>query len=294
MTAGPLVSIVTPSFNQARYLGETLASVAAQDYPLVEMIVLDGGSSDGSVDLIADFARQHPGKVLWRSEPDGGQADAISRGLSMARGEIVAWLNSDDAYVFSGVLSQVVDAFAARPDAGVLYGDAAIISSDGRLLRIQCGHRFTYGRLLRGCYIVQPSVFMRRQVVAACPLNLKLNYALDYELWLRASLQFPFVYVPRLWAADRNHSERKILANRPALEAECRQILASCGQRFGFAYHALRMTDKAVYGLPGRLRGLAVMASLRRSRSDWAIPIRFEPPATALVKQLWTKNRYVR
>jgi glycosyltransferase involved in cell wall biosynthesis len=294
LTKGPLVSVVVPSYNQAQYLGDTLASIAAQDYQNVELIVMDGGSTDGSVELIADFARLHPGKVNWRSERDSGQADAINRGLAMARGEIIAWLNSDDAYLFAGVISQVVAAFADRPEAGVIYGDAAIISSDSRLLRIQCGHQFSYGHLLRGCFLIQPAVFMRRRVVEACPLDARLHYGLDYELWLRAARQFPFVYVPRLWAADRNYPERKILANRPALVAECELIMARYGQRPDAGLSALRMMDKIVYGLPGRLRGLAAMASLRGRRSDWAVPVRFEAPATALVKQLWTKNRDVR
>jgi hypothetical protein len=213
----------------------------------------------------------------------------------MADGDIVTWLNADDAYVFRRTLGEVVAAFQAHPDADVIYGDVAIISSDNRLLRVQCIAPFSYGRLLRGCYLSQPAVFWRRKVMMEERLDATLRFVMDYEYWLRLGRRYRFLYVPRLWAADRNHPSRKMLAHRQELIVEGHDVLRRCGQSFGVAYGLLRLGDKLRYGLPSRVRGLGIMLRLRRQSGEGlAIPLRHEALAIALVKQLWTKNRDVR
>ena len=128
----PLVSILTPSFNQRRWLVETLGSVARQTYPHLEHVVVDGGSTDGSIDLL----REGLPAGSWISEPDGGQSEALNKAFERSRGEVIGWLNSDDAYLFDDAVESVVEYFQANPGIDVVYGHAALVSETGRLLHV--------------------------------------------------------------------------------------------------------------------------------------------------------------
>jgi hypothetical protein len=187
-----LVSVVTPSFNQAPYLEYTLQSVQAQDYPAVEHLVVDGGSTDGSVEIIRRYAHR---LAWWVSEPDQGQAEAINKGMRRASGEIVAWLNSDDLYL-PGAISRAVAALQANPELGLVYGDAVTIDLQGRPL-----NRLTFGDwgmedLLHFRIICQPAVFMRRQVLEqAGYLDPSYHMMLDHHLWVRMAALAPIQYI---------------------------------------------------------------------------------------------------
>ena len=126
----PLVSIITPSYNQVQYLEDTIQSVIQQDYPNIEYFVVDGGSTDGSLEIIERYKNK---LAWWVSEPDQGQADAINKGFRKASGEIIAWLNSDDLYL-PGAISSAVELFHENPTSGVIYGDAVSADANGRLL----------------------------------------------------------------------------------------------------------------------------------------------------------------
>jgi glycosyltransferase involved in cell wall biosynthesis len=126
----PLVSVLTPSFNQAAWIGDNLASVACQTYPHIEHIVMDGGSTDGTAELLAAAGPA----VHWRSEPDSGQAHAINKAFSESRGEIIGWINSDDAYVDCRVIEDVVSYFERHPRVDVVYGHAAQVAADGAII----------------------------------------------------------------------------------------------------------------------------------------------------------------
>ncbi len=177
-----LVSVITPSYNQAAFLEDTLRSVLAQDYPHIEYIVVDGGSSDGSRAIISRYADR---LAWWVSEPDGGQAQAINKGMRQARGEVVAWLNSDDVYL-PGAVSRAAAAFQAQPHAGFVFGDALTVDAGGRPLSALRFGAWGLDELLRFRIICQPAVFMRRAVFEQVGgLDESYQFMLDHQLWLR-------------------------------------------------------------------------------------------------------------
>ena len=205
-----LVSIVTPSFNQAPYLEETLRSVAEQDYPSVEHIVLDGGSTDGSVEIIRHWAESHA--ISWHSGPDSGQADAIQRGVAMARGHIVGWLNSDDIYLDGRVLCDVVKLF--ERGAEMVTGGGWYLSESGKRLRhipVQ-PERIDHGQLLCSDSILQPATFIRRDLFLSSPIDTQLHYAFDWDLFIRLSARARFTPMHRDIAGYRLHATGKTVS----------------------------------------------------------------------------------
>jgi glycosyltransferase involved in cell wall biosynthesis len=219
----PLISIITPSFNQARYLEATLLSVLAQDYAPIEYIVVDGGSTDGSLGILQRFAGRLAG---WVSEPDSGQADAINKGFRMAKGEILAWLNSDDLYL-PGAVAEAVDALRRHPEAGMVYADGILIDEDGRLLDWHRYRAYDASDLLSFEVLLQPTVFMRRSALdAAGGLQTGYRLILDHDLWVRIAARFPIVHVPRFWAAERTHPEAKTMAAAAEFAEEARRLVA--------------------------------------------------------------------
>jgi glycosyltransferase involved in cell wall biosynthesis len=202
----PLVSIVTPSYNQGQFLEETILSVLNQDYPNIEYIIMDGGSTDGSVDIIRKYEDR---LAYWVSEPDKGQADAINKGWAMASGDILAWLNSDDLYV-PGAVRFAAIWLNEHSETGVMYGDLQCIDEFGNPLYMFPTKPFNYMDLLYRCFIPQPSTFMRSNVIDKTgPLDANLHMGLDYDLWLRAGLVTKLEYVPKLLSKFRIHQNMK-------------------------------------------------------------------------------------
>jgi glycosyltransferase involved in cell wall biosynthesis len=206
----PLVSIVTPSFNQAHYLEATIQSVLAQTYPNIEYIIVDGGSADGSREIIERYAHR---LAWWVSERDQGQTDAINKGFARAQGQILAWINSDDTYLPQAV-AEAAAFLQANPSVGLVYGDANLIDEAGGVLGPFPARQTDYRRLRQGyVHIPQQSAFFRadlwRQVG---PLDPSFYFAMDYDLWVRLAKAAPIRYHPRLWANFRLHSGGKSVA----------------------------------------------------------------------------------
>ncbi len=203
----PLVSIITPSYNQARFLEACICSVLEQDYPNIEYIIVDGGSKDGSVEIIEKYADR---LAWWVSEKDKGHADALNKGFARAKGEILAWLNSDDTY-YPGAVSDAVQTLLANPDVGMVYGDADITDADGKVIGRFASRQTDYRKLLRGSvHIPQATTFFRaglyRQVG---PLSLDFFFAFDYDLWVKLAKISRLLYVPHRWATFRLHEAGK-------------------------------------------------------------------------------------
>ena len=205
----PTVSIVTPSFNQARFLEATMQSVLAQDYPKIEYIVVDGGSNDGSIDIIERFADR---LAWWVSEPDQGQTDAINKGFEHATGDIFAWLNSDDTYE-AGAVSEAVAFMQENPKVGLVYGDANFIDADGNVIGQFNAQQTSLHRLQRGgVYIPQQSAFWRAKLWQEIgPLDPSFYFAMDYDLWVRLARVSEIRYTQQLWANFRLHGDAKTI-----------------------------------------------------------------------------------
>lgn len=199
-----LVSIVTPSYNQVEFIEETIKSVVSQDYPLIEYIIMDGGSTDGSVEIIKKYAKKYP-FIKWFSEKDNGQSDAINKGLKLCNGDIVAFLNSDDTY-YPYTIKKIVEYFANNKKIDIIYGEGEYIDKDGKEFERYNTLPFSRDLLKYLCFICQPTLFMRREVRERVGwFNEKLHTCLDYEYWIRASRDYFFGYIPYKLATSRMH-----------------------------------------------------------------------------------------
>lgn len=210
------ITVVTPSFNQGIYIRRTIESVLSQDIDDLEFIVMDGGSTDGTVDILKEYDK----RLIWRSEHDKGQADAVNKGIMEAHGDIIGWLNSDDIY-YPDAIKKVLDVFERNPEINVVYGNANHIREDDSVIEEYYTEDFDYERLKDVCFICQPSVFFRKKIVDKYGyLDEKLQYCMDYEYWLRLGKGEKFFRLDELLAGSRLYEDNKTLGNRRKVHEE--------------------------------------------------------------------------
>jgi glycosyltransferase involved in cell wall biosynthesis len=261
-----LVSIITPSYNQAPYLEQTIQSVLEQDYPHIEYIVVDGGSTDNSAEIIQKYADR---LAYWISERDSGQAEAINKGFARATGEIVAWLNSDDYYMLN-TISVAVRCFEQNPDVVMIYGDMLAVDGEGQTLNVLKYKQLSLEDLLCFQIIGQPSVFFRRSALEKTGrLEPSFHFMLDHHLWIRL-------------AAARYHPQAKNRARAAEFGREAFRVLDWAKKQPGLAKSVSRVKRRALasahrYDARYLLDGGQPMSALKA----WLRAL-FIHPATAL------------
>lgn len=229
----PKVSIVTPSFNQGQFIEKTILSVLAQDYPNLEYIVMDGGSTDSTQGLLANY-NSYIDKII--SEKDNGQSDAINRGFQICNGEILAYLNSDDCYVNKSVVSKVVQYFQEHPDVDVIYGQRYYIDEKGYFHFCYPTRPFSKTNLYLSCYIHQECTFWRKNIYdkAGSLVDPSFRFAMDYDLWLRfLKVGANFLAVGDVFGLFRAYENQKSIAQwqkygLPEIERVYKQYCDRC------------------------------------------------------------------
>jgi len=201
------ISVITVCLNAERFLADCLESVAAQGDSLFEHIIVDGGSTDSTVDIIREYAAADS-RIRWISEPDQGISDAMNKGVALATGDIVSHLNSDDYYAHPHVLSSVVDSFSSNPHYSWLTGGFTLVSEDGTWIRDVRARRYSFRRLVRGNILLHPSTFIKRDLFNAVGgFNVSISYCMDYDLFLRlGSVASPLV-VDKQLSCFRVHAD---------------------------------------------------------------------------------------
>ena len=248
----PRISVVTPSFNQGRYLERTIQSVLDQNYPNLEYIIIDGGSTDESVDIIKKY---DPHLAYWVSEPDAGQSNAINKGLTRATGTILAWLNSDDYYL-PGAFGAIAEASLAHPDAGVFVGIGEVVDTSGKCLyRVEAPPAIRLETLynwLDGGDFIQPSCFFRHTAWhAAGPLDASVHIAFDVDLWLRmAKTGCAFLTIDRLLSQALSHPNAKTTAFVNLMRVDCAIVVMRHGGECAARKHLEDMAMRLSWSEP--------------------------------------------
>lgn len=258
----PLVSIVTPCYNMAKYLPETIESVLTQDYPHIEYIVVDGGSTDGSLEIL----KRYKDRLRYVSGPDRGPSDAAYQGFRQAQGEILAWLNADDSYL-PGAVHTAAEYLQSHPTTDVVYGEGWWIDESGAIISRYPTLPFDAKILERDCFICQPAAFVRASAYRRCELDPEVNRSFDYDLWIRmAKAGFRFASIPEYLARSRMHAGAKTIYEREAVFHASMSLLK---RHYGyiplpwiFGYTAYRLDHRDQFFAPLRYSAWKYLASL--------------------------------
>jgi len=236
----PLISVITPSFNQGRFIEETIRSVLLQGYPNLEYIIIDGGSTDKTLEIIRKYEKWIS---FWVSEPDEGQADAVNKGWEKANGPILGWLNSDDIYA-SGAFYAVAHAWLEASEPLMIYGDAYSTDITLSPYKKKTMKGYSLKAMLSGKRMPQPSVFISKKLFSELgPLNQSLYYSLDFEYFLRAWLKpniEKYFYVPQVLAYSRRYADTKCQSGGSQRVEENFRILEMVWKRQLNAYHTYK------------------------------------------------------
>lgn len=225
----PKISIVTPSFNQGKYIEKTILSVIAQNYPNLEYIIIDGGSTDNSVEIIEKYEKY---LKYWVSESDRGQSHAINKGLAHATGDILGWLNSDD-YLTDHALETVAEMYRCNPNAGAYVGAGEFVNCEGKILKRKEPCNITQEvlyRWLEDYFVMQPSCFFSKKAwIAVKGLDESVHFAMDVDLWLKISKNFSFESTNKLLSRSLVHNEAKTKAYKSYCKVDTALVIIRNG-----------------------------------------------------------------
>jgi glycosyltransferase involved in cell wall biosynthesis len=276
----PLVTIITPCLNMESFIASTIESVLSQDYPNIEYILVDGGSTDRTAEVICGYVAQHPDKMRLIVEPDGGVAEALEKGLAAAKGEIFAYINADDTY-FPGAVRTAVHWLQSQPEVAGVYGNAYWIDGDGNRIGTYPTENFDRDSLSQSCYICQPSCFLRTALLRDLGgFNTEYQVAFDYELWLRLAQSHRLLKIDALLANSRMHRANKTLRQRTVgFEEASRALRRYQGYvpfRWAHSYASFLLDQRDQFFEPLRPSFTKFVFSLIvGTLLNWSSPVRF-------------------
>lgn len=270
MKEKPLISIITPSYNQGEFIEENILSIRCQDYPHFEHWIMDGASKDSTVSIIEKYQGTY--ELKWVSEPDKGQVDALNKGFARTTGDILCWLNSDDTYLTSTVLSQVISLFDTYPQVDVVTGGGVMMDRNGKWINVinfDPAH-INYQSLRRRNFIIQPATFIRKAALSQTALDPNLHYAFDWDLWIRLAKNYNILPVNSVWAGYRWWGENKTASGSSKRTKEQREVIGRYLGRSTWQYGMMSMYY-LLYRLSETLpnRPSRVLKSMIHSSSAW-------------------------
>ena len=241
-SAGPLVSVVTPSYGQGRFIEEVILSIKHQEYPHIEHIIVDGGSKDETREVLG----RHEGtyNMRWISEPDGGMYEAVNKGLRMSQGEILAYLNSDDRY-FPWTVRVAVKALTEHPEVDFVFGDMVNVEEETQSIRLYLFPHFRLGYMRRSGFLGQPTVFWRRSVFALRGgFDESLKYVADCDYWMRIGALHHGQKLNEVLALERDHPQAKRLAREEQVYRELASVRSRYVPLCGFGFRLQSLLDR--------------------------------------------------
>jgi len=270
-TGLPLVSVITPAYNQGKFLRDTIESVLSQDYPNIELLVLNDGSTDETENILKEYT----GRIKWETQVNMGQTATINKGWRMTKGEIITWLNSDDTFLREGV-RKGVEYLMAHPETSIVFSDSLFTSADGTPLQVSKPQPpFDYKNFVTICEnpVPQPSSFIRREVVQkAGELDTTFYYFMDWDFWLRAGLFVKIDYVKDIWSTYRLHAESKTVSQSLKLAPELEYMYRKFFSRRDLPPGIRKLKKKAMMNMYFTTGGYYIQGQDRKnaSKMGWA------------------------
>jgi len=297
-----IVTIVTPSYNQGQFIEETINSVLSQEGDFfIQYIIADGGSTDNSVEIIKKYEKllkekKYPVRCkgieyIWWSRKDRGQADAINQGFKLAKGDIIGWLNSDDVYFTKEVISEVIKCFNQLPGVDVIYGNNILINENNLIMKVHCTpKKFSYVRLLRSDFIIQPATFFQSRVIKKYELDISLSCVMDYEFWLKIGREFKFLHLDRLLACERRHGNMKTIVKDKEMKEENLRVKRKYGYFACNKCKFMTVIDK-VELISLKLKGIPLILKLYTKKGEnakkFAFNARYDNVFRAIFRQIF-------